>query len=63
MTCPKLHWKYTQGGAMGPHYLLMLGDKYVGHLYIDASEGVEAEKLLECIAPIDKSLEELQRSN
>lgn len=48
---------------MGPHYLLMLGDKYVGHLYIDASEGVEAEKLLECIAPIDKSLEELQRSN
>ncbi len=42
-----LRWVSSPGGAMGPHLLLMLGDRYVGHFYADASEGVDVDAVLE----------------
>jgi len=42
-----LRWVMSPGGAMGPHRILMLGDRYVGHFYEDASEGVDVEAVLE----------------
>ena len=42
-----LRWRNSPGGAMGPHLILMLGDRYVGHFYVDASDGVDVDAVLE----------------
>jgi hypothetical protein len=42
----KLHWRQN-----GSNELLMADDdKYVGHFYIDASKGVDADAVMELIA-------------
>jgi hypothetical protein len=38
---PVLHWEPN-----GPNILLMLDNKYVGHFYVDASDGVDADEIL-----------------
>ena len=44
-----IEWRDSQGGSMGPKKLLMVRNDYVGHLYVDASEGVNAAQVLEDI--------------
>lgn len=41
-----LHFMWSAGGSMGNHQALMLDGKYVGHLYLDASEGVDTDQVL-----------------
>jgi len=41
-----LHFSWSEGGSMGSHQTLMLDGKYVGHLYIDASEGIDPDQAL-----------------
>ena len=43
----ELHWELNEGGSNGPNFLLMLGDKYVGHFYVDADDGIDAGGVLE----------------
>lgn len=33
----KLHWEPIRGGSNGPHLLLKLGDKPIGHFYPDSA--------------------------
>ena len=44
-----IEWRDSEGGSMGAHKLLMVRDDYVGHLYIDASVGVNVAQVLEDI--------------
>lgn len=38
------------GGMMGPNTNVMLGDKYVGHFYEDAEDGIDVDATLAAIA-------------
>jgi hypothetical protein len=35
----ELWWEPTQGGMMGSHLDLRMGDKYIGHFYPDSQVG------------------------
>lgn len=48
-TTEMLEWQESRGGSMGPHRNLMIGKSYVGHLYEDASVGVNTRQVLEDI--------------
>lgn len=37
----------SRGGRNGPNYIVKLGDKYVGHFYADASDGIDADEVLD----------------
>lgn len=53
---PVLHWVIPEkSGMMGPHYDLKLGDKWVGHFYVDADEGVNVEQVLGIIASTQRT--------
>ena len=42
----KMFIRSSMGGINGPKFMIMIGDKYVGHFYADASEGIDAEDVL-----------------
>lgn len=45
----KIEWRESSGGSMGAHRMLMIDGDYVGHLYEDASEGVNVSRVLDDI--------------
>jgi hypothetical protein len=48
-TSEMIEWQESRGGSMGPHRNLMIDKKYVGHLYEDASDGINVRQVLEDI--------------
>lgn len=57
----ELHWHESAGGAGGPHKLLVAGaGLYVGHFYVDASEGVDVDAALAMMAAAPRMLEALR---
>jgi hypothetical protein len=42
----KMIIRESMGGINGHKFIIMIGDKYVGYFYQDASEGIDAEDVL-----------------
>lgn len=42
----KMTARFSHGGLMGGKFNIMIGEKYVGYFYQDASEGIDAEDVL-----------------
>lgn len=47
-----LRWHISKGGTCGPNLILKLGDRYIGHFYIDADDGIDAEAILNRMADL-----------
>jgi len=48
----KLSVRPAQGGQMGAHLVLMLGEEIVGHFYEDANEDIDATDVLESMCQV-----------
>ena len=46
----KLSFEASSGGCCGGNLIVKIGTKYLGHLYIDASDGVDVDVILAAIA-------------